>query len=134
MVLIKPTLSGKTLESLQGQFSGSHILLDSVKLFIENFCLISSGTISHVFCPRYAILSIPWCTLFASGVIKFLWFCKFFWLVVLSMNISQVISGPSFCFILKISIANASLGYFYGVCRLNWFLLKDFHKIIFLWL
>ena len=49
----------QTLQILQGQLVGTHILMDSLKLFSDFLLLNSSGTISHILGPKYEILYVP---------------------------------------------------------------------------
>ena len=44
---------------MQEQLVGTHMLIDSLKLFSDFLRLNSSGTISHILGPRYEILSVP---------------------------------------------------------------------------
>ena len=56
----KPTPSTYLLQSLQGQLFGSYFLIDFLKLLRDWTFFITIGTISHIFGPRYEILSVPW--------------------------------------------------------------------------
>ena len=94
--LIKPTPSWKTLQSLQGQLAGTHILMDFLKLFDDFWCLVSSGTISYILGPRYEILSVPWKTLFTWEIVISAPLRKLYWMFVLSIKILLVISGYRF--------------------------------------
>ena len=90
------------MQSLQGQFVGTHILMDSLKLYSNFYWLNSSGTIPLILGPRYEIFSVPWKTLFTWGVIKSGRLRKLYWLFVYSIKISQITSGHSLCFALNI--------------------------------
>ena len=85
---------------------GTHILMDSLKLFCDYLFLNFSGTISHIVGPRYETLFVLWKALCTWGVIKWQ-LRKLYWLFVLSIKASPVISGHSLCFTLNISITNA---------------------------
>ena len=98
------------MQSLQGQFGGTHILMDSLKLYSNFYWLNSSGTISLLLGPRYEILSVPWKTLFTWGVIKSGRLRELYWLFVYSIKISLITSGHRLCFALNIPpIASAGI-------------------------
>ena len=117
------------MQSLQGQLDGTHILMNSLKLFSDFLCLNSFGTIFHILCPRYEILYLPWKTLCTWWLIKSGRLRKCYWLFALSMKISPVISGHSLCFTLNISIANALI--FLWCVETELCFLRDFHKMTF---
>ena len=56
----KPTPSTYLLQSLRGQLFGIHFLIIFLKLLWDWAFFNSIGTISHIFGPRYKIVSMPW--------------------------------------------------------------------------
>ena len=53
-------LSTYLLQSQQGQLFATHILIDFLKVLRDLTCFNSVRTISHIFSPRYEMLSVPW--------------------------------------------------------------------------
>ena len=68
-----------------GNYRSPFFLIDSLKLLKEDFSFISSGTIPHIFDPRYEMLSVPLCTMLSKRNSKF---------VLVSESITSIISFP----------------------------------------
>ena len=69
VTLINPKSLIYTLHNRQGQFSGFHFLIFFVNKDNENF-FISPGTISQIFGPRCASVSVPCETFLTFQVLK----------------------------------------------------------------